>query len=510
MVKKPMKMLNTAQIKAWDAYTIENEPIASIDLMERASQAFTEIFIQKYAKTFQIKVFCGLGNNGGDGLAIARMLLHEGYDVQIFTIRHSDKNTLEFAINYQRLKHLRAISEIRKPYSFPEIDPQRDIVIDAMFGSGLHKPLEGLPAQLIAHINLSRATVVSVDIPTGLLADAHTQGDAIIKAHHTITFQVPKLAFLLPQSEPFVGYWEVAAIGLHPDYLPIESSFHYLQIADIKPFIKHRFKYSHKGTFGHCLMILGSYGKIGAAILASKAGLKTGAGLMTVHIPSCGYEIMQTALPEVMVSVDSAKDGFSDLPLNLLAQPYAAIGIGCGLGQSPQTLKAFEHLLSFVHQPLVIDADAINMLGSHQELLELLPKNSILTPHPKEFERLTRKTDNEFERLEVLQNFAQVYQVYVVLKGANTAIATPEGDIYFNSTGNQGMATAGSGDVLTGIITGLLAQGYTSKESALLGVYLHGLAGDLALQNNSYESVIATDIIHHIGNGFNYINEAQV
>lgn len=496
-----MKILNTQQIRDWDLFTIAHEPISSIDLMERASKKFVTHFSKQYDKTNPVFVFCGLGNNGGDGLAIARLLLELNYEIQVFVIRYAEKSSADFALNYQRLGKLMPIQEIKHLADFPNL-PKNAILIDAIFGSGLSRNLTGLTAEVVLQINAHKTlnTIIAVDIPSGLQADQITKGEAIIQAYQTFTFQTPKLAFLFPQNADFVGDWQVLDIQLNQDYLEnIETPFEFLEKKDFKSLLKNRKKFSHKGSFGHGLLLAGSFGKIGAAVLAAKAALKSGIGLLTVHIPECAYEILQISVPEAMASVDISEKYISALP-NLEA--YNAIGVGCGLGKHALTLGMLTELLQKTKVPLVIDADALNLIAENKYLLEILPPNSILTPHPKEFERLTRQTPDNFERLEILRNFAAVYKVYVVLKGANSAIATPEGKIYFNSTGNAGMATGGSGDVLTGIITSLLAQNYTSYEASLLGVFLHGLAGDLALQHESQESLIASNIIECLGLAF--------
>jgi ADP-dependent NAD(P)H-hydrate dehydratase / NAD(P)H-hydrate epimerase len=500
-----MKILAVKQIQALDAYTIENEPISSINLMERASQAFVDSLRLRFSKTYPVYVFCGLGNNGGDGLAIARLLLAQGYTPKVFVVYHSEKSSADFAENFDKLRQLTDIQAIREANDFPEIAPNA-ILIDALFGSGLSRPLVGLSAEIVHKINQAQATRVAVDIASGLFADKASIGEAIVRADYTISFQLPKLAFMLPQNASYVGEWQVVAIGLSEKYLyECFTNYYYLDNQLVKSIIKPRSKFSHKGTFGHSLLIAGSYGKMGAAVLAARACLRAGTGLLTTHIPRCGYEIMQTAVPEAMISIEKSWNWLQYLPD---IQPFTAIGIGCGLDKYPATIQLVEKLLKTATQTLVLDADALNILGENRQLLKILPKNSILTPHPKEFARLTHPVADHFERLEILRNFAQVYQVFVVLKGAHSVLASPEGNIYFNSTGNPGMASGGSGDVLTGIITALLSQGYTPLDASMLGVYLHGLAGDLALANESPESLIASDLIKNLGKAFKEIENS--
>ena len=501
-----MKILNVSQIQTLDKHTIAKEGIESIELMERASSAFVKAFAENFPHAPQVYVFCGMGNNGGDGLAIARLLIQQDYFVSVWVVRHKEESSNDFVINYHRLKQIHEPQEIFKEEDFPEI-PNGTMIIDALVGSGLNRPLDDLLGSVVNNINFSPALTVSVDIASGLFADHETPGESIIQPDYTISFQLPKLAFLMPLNSLYVGEWKTVDIGLDQEFIyRAPSHYHYLDKNLVKPFQKNRAKFSHKGTYGHALMIGGSFGKMGAAILATSACLHAGAGLVTVHVPGCGYEIMQSTLPEAMVTVDPEEDYISQIP-KFPEKGYAAIGIGCGIGQESATLYAFKKLLNKAETPLVIDADALNILGAYPELLEQLPPYSILTPHPKEFERLTRPTDNHFERLDLLQSFAQTYEVFVVLKGAHTSIATPGGNIYFNSTGNPGMATGGSGDVLAGILTGLIAQGYSPMEAALLGVYLHGLAGDIALIQNSHESLTASEIIAFLGDAFTELSE---
>lgn len=488
-----MKILSVQQIRKLDAFTIANEPIASIDLMERASMAFVNCFEQMFGTSNPVKVFCGTGNNGGDGLAISRLLSQKGYSVATFICSHSANATPEFETNLDRLATHLSPQFVRTATDFPELSP-RYITIDALLGSGINRSTEGLFAQLIQHINSSGSTVVSVDIASGLFADQpNSPDDIIIRPQHTISFQLPKLAFMIPRNEPFVGNWQIADIGLSNEFISkAATDFQYSDIKEITGRTKPVSRFSHKGTFGHALIMAGSYGKIGAAILASRACLRTGTGLLTIRIPKCGYEIMQSSVPEAMTDTDRDGSCLSELPRNL---DYNAIGTGPGIGTNPETVEVVRNLLRLYHGPLVLDADALNIVSQHPELKELFRSGIVITPHLKEFERLTEVTGDHYQRLQIARDFARKYQVVICLKGANTAVITPEGQIHFNSTGNPGMATGGSGDVLTGIITALLARGYNSEDAAILGVYIHGQAGDRAASARSQTGMIASDIV---------------
>ncbi len=498
-----MKILTSQQIREADAYTIEHKPISSIDLMERASRACAEWLLEKIDKDKKFVIYCGMGNNGGDGLAIARMLADEEIEVEVNLVKHSDRRSEDFTINLKRLQEQGRVSihDINASNDLKKVSAN-SILIDAMLGSGLSKSVAGLIGDVVHHINHSGVMIVAVDIPTGLFGENNSTNDtkSIVKADVTLTFQLPKLAMMFPENHEYVGYWQVLPIGLHADFLEkVKTPNHYLLGEDVKPGIKERSKFSHKGTFGHALLLSGSYGKMGAAVLAARAGLKTGAGLLTVHVPKCGYEILQTALPEAMVSIDEEKSAISEHPK---LDTYSAIGIGPGIGTSDETANALKQLIQNTNAPIVFDADAINILAENKTWIPFIKQGSIFTPHPKEFERLIGKSNNSYERLQMQREFAAKYGVYVILKGAHTSIACPDGNCYFNSTGNPGMAKGGSGDVLTGIILGLLAQGYSSKEAALIGVFLHGLAGDIAKEKHGEQAMLSSDIINEIGSAY--------
>ena len=497
-----IKILPVEDIRNADQFTIENEPIASIDLMERASEACVEWMLPYLKEEASIRIVCGLGNNGGDGLAIARLLAAKDYKVDVIILSFSTQQSEDFRINLEKLKDVKCeIHSVKNSAHFPTINAE-DIVIDAIFGSGLSKPVKGFIGECINRINDSGAVTISIDIPSGLFADQNStdENGYIVKADYTLTLEFPKYAFFIPENNEFVGDWHVLSIGLLKEFTDkLDPKNHMLTASSSYSFLKSRRKYSHKGTYGHGLLISGSTGKFGAAVLAAKAALRAGIGLLTAHIPTKGNDILQTAVPEAMLSLDRFENYFSEIPeLN----SYNAIGVGPGLGMEEQSQNALKYLIQNAGQPIVFDADALNTLAENKTWLGFLNPNCILSPHPKEFERLAGKADNDFERLEMLKDFAVKHQVYMILKGAHTAIADPLGNCYFNSTGNPGMATGGSGDVLTGMLLGLLSQGYTALEASILGVFLHGLAGDLAAKKKGYEALIAGDIIDYIGKAF--------
>lgn len=489
-------------MKSLDAYTIQHEPVSSIELMERASRGFVTWFTEQFNALKKVGIVCATGNNGGDGLAIARMLNDWGYPIKVWIVKGSVPESEDFKTNFARLKNEKIPLHEIATASDRGLFNDRDVIIDALFGYGLSRPPEGIYAQVIECINSSRATRIAVDIPSGLMADKPSIGP-IVKADHTVTFHSPKLSFLLPQYHEFVGNWTVIDIGLHKEFLRTEKTNHLLSTRkSVAKLLRPRKKFDHKGTFGHALLVAGSHGKIGAAVLSGRAIKRAGAGLLSVYSPICGYEILQSSVPEAMVITDPEKDFISGCPD---LDKFNVLGIGPGLGQHEKTVRALAKFLEH-GKPCVIDADALNIIASNRELLHLVPKGSILTPHPKEFERLVGGWKDDFERLERQLDLARKINGVVVLKGAFSSVALPDGKVYFNSTGNPGMATGGTGDVLTGILTGILAQGYDVGEAAILGVYLHGSAGDLAVLETGPDSLIASDLIRFLPNAFRQLS----
>ena len=494
-----MKLLTAQQIREWDAYTIAHKPITSINLMERAAQNCVSHLLNEpvVQQTQTIHVFCGSGNNGGDGLAIARLIKPlVNATVYVYVIK-SNHSSPDFIANMNRLGNIQCV-EMASEKDFPTI-AHNEVVVDAIFGTGINKPIEGLVLKLIRYLNQSNGYRIAIDIPSGLMPDlAQTFNNLeAFEAHQTLTFQIPKLSFLFPEFGKYIGKLVILDIALIQAFNESQHTpYHLLNRLFAKTVIKTRSRFSHKGDFGHTLLIGGSFGKMGAAILMSKSALRTGCGLVSAYIPKTGYTIMQTALPECMVLTDDQLYELGNLP-NVMN--FDAVAIGPGMGQDEKTIKAFGHWLNTQQKPIVIDADALNicsrLLADHSNAIKF-PVNSILTPHPKEFDRLVGISMNAIERLEKQMHFAQKHQIILVLKGAHTSIAFPDGNVYFNFSGNEAMATAGSGDVLTGVIASLLAQSYQPKEAALLGVYIHGLAGDLAVKGKS--TLIASDIIEAI------------
>ncbi|MBK9734313.1 MAG: NAD(P)H-hydrate dehydratase [Saprospiraceae bacterium] len=497
-----MKLLLGSQIKEWDRFTITNEAITSNDLMERAGQTFVDVCVQNnLLKQTNITIFCGNGNNGGDGLVIARLLRDRFYDVSVFVLRFVKSDSLDFDINLAKLlgREEVTITYINHPDQFPKLN-QSTIVIDALLGIGVNKAVDGLLKTLIEYINAHHvAKVISVDMPSGLPSEGILKGSCI-KSDLVLTFQVPKLSFFLKENFPLCSVWEVLDIGLDKSFFQnMSANFYYVDKNFAKSILLKRTKYQHKGDFGHAAIVSGSKSYVGAAILATKACLRGGAGLVTTFVPSCAVAVIHQSVPESMV-IASGIDFLENISFTEINR--MTIGIGPGLGMADETKQCLEQILLHTNSPMVIDADALNIIAEDKRLLNLIPKYSIITPHPKEFLRLFGGSENSEQLFKLQNEKAILHQIIIVLKGSNTRICTPDGITYINSTGNPGMATGGSGDVLTGIITALLAQHYTAEMAAVLGVYLHGKAGDVSLLTQSHESLIASDLIDNFGLAF--------
>lgn len=498
-----MKILSIEQVRRADRYTIDNEPISSVDLMERAGVALTEWLYDKISSDSKVYIFCGKGNNGGDGLVIARLLSERGFVPSVYIVQHTQHSSPDCEENYRRLLEQGRVpvSFISSDDDFPEVNDHKSVVVDALFGSGLTRPLSGLMRRLVEYLNKISAIHVAVDLPTGLYADMPLQHDDIVfHADYTLTFQLPKLAFFFPENERYVGMWHILDIGLSTKFIETEPAYNFMTTAAmVKPLLHRRYKFGHKGTYGHALLVAGTSTMTGAAILSARACLRSGVGLLTVHLPQRAALPMQVSLPEAMVDYDESEHCITDVRH---LDRYDAVAVGPGLGRDDATATALKRIIQGATQPLVLDADALNILSENKTWIPFLPHKTIITPHLKEFERLVGPCNNSFERLERQRELAMKNNIVVVLKGAYTSVMMPNGACFFNTTGNAGMSTAGSGDVLTGIIVALLAQRYTPEEAAVLAVFLHGLAGDLAAETYGMESMLSGDIIAQLGRAF--------
>ena len=496
-----MKLFSAKQIYEADQVTVKKQGINNDALMERAAIAlFNWMHLRMQGAPVKIHLFCGIGNNGGDGIALARHLLEHGYHIEVYVVNFSEKRSKDFLINMERLKERKYWPTFMNAETeLPQIGKD-DIIVDGIFGIGMNRPPAPWVAALITHLNESKAFILSIDIPSGLFTDqGPTPQAAIIRSNFVLSFQTPKLVFFLPETGPYIEQWEVLDIGLDAEFLmATETEYELFGKNELLTVYTPREKYAHKGVYGHALIVGGSYGKIGAVCLSARAALSAGSGVVTAFVPKIGYTVLQTAVPEVMVLTDEEEDSITTITFDL--EP-TVIGIGVGMGTADDTSEAFSQFLESNQCPLIIDADGLNIISKNKKLLKKLPKQTVLTPHPKELERLVGTWKNDFDKLEKVKRFSKKFDCIVVIKGAHTLIIYNEKG-YVNTTGNPGMATAGSGDVLTGIITGLSAQGYSPLNATLFGVYIHGRSGDIAVEKTGYQALTASHIIDNLGLAF--------
>ncbi len=495
-----LPVLTADQMRQADQQAIRDEPIASIDLMERAARACCA-WIGHHVPLASQPVFailCGPGNNGGDGLAIARLLFQAGHTVRVFLVPSEKGLSPEAAANLERLKTTAVPIVLLEAEAVLPLLAEHEVVVDALFGTGLDRKLQGAYRALIMALNALPNKVVSIDMPSGLFAEDNSTNDpkAIVQADDVLTFECPKLALLLPENAPFVGHLHILPIGLDKVFMAsLKSPYHLVETSDPPTWMPLRHRADHKGHHGHALLVAGRRGSMGAAVLAAKAAARSGVGLLTVHVPNGTEGILHATVPEAMLSIDSSAECVTQLPGT---GHFTATGMGPAIGQDKETANLLKRLIQDPPGPLIVDADALNILSDNKTWLAFLPNTSILTPHPKEFDRLTEKAASGFERLQRARAFAQRFGVVLVLKGAYTAVCSRDGQVYFNPTGNPGMAKGGSGDVLTGIITGLVAQGLPSLPAAQLGVYVHGLAGDLAAEELGMDGMLPSDLVERL------------
>ena len=502
-----MKFFPSSAIKAIDAFTIEHEPIASIDLMERAATALTNAILDRYAGRGFV-VFAGPGNNGGDGLAVARMLHDAGCEVSVWLVGDETSLSPDCAVNLERLKSLPIAVNMLADGSPMPVIAEDIVVVDALFGSGLNRPLSGVYADVVRGIDTLENDVVAIDMPSGLMGEGNEpMQQMIVLATLTLALQFPKLSLLLAENEPFVGELKVLDIGLSSEAIAnTPSEFFFTEAPDLRPLLHSRPKHSHKGMYGRAMLVAGSLGMAGASVLAARGALRSGVGLLTVHVPQCNNPIVQVAVPEAMTTVDSNGHCFSD---TVDTAKFNAVAVGPGLGQSAESEAALLHLIENCKCPMVVDADALNILARNPKYMQMLPQGSVITPHAGEFARLFGATDNSCVRLQAAMIFASTFGVTIVLKGAYTVVVTPTGELHFNSTGTPGMATGGCGDVLTGVVLALLARGYNAEDAARMAVYIHGLAGDMAAAEKGETALVAGDITDFLPRAWRSLGECS-
>lgn len=497
-----MKIFSKEQIYKSDQVTAKKQNISSTELMERAGmQIFNWIHQRMQGAQVPIHVFCGIGNNGGDGLVVARHLTIYGYNVHTYVVNCSDKRTEDFLVNYDRIKQTTKKWPIMLncEADFPPIGPD-DIIVDAVFGIGLNRPPNDWVKGLFQHFRASKAFTLAIDLPSGLYADQVPEDEnGVVWADYTLSFQAPKLVFFLPQTSKYTVQWEALDIGIDPEFLhATETEVELMGKLEMLPIYQPREKFSNKGTYGHALVVGGSYGKIGAVVLSARAALASGVGLVTTFTPKCGYIPLQSSLPEAMVITDTNDEKITAISYDIAP---TAIALGMGMGTHKETHLALQEFLKTNTAPLVIDADALNILASHKADLKLLQQQTVLTPHPKELERLIGAWKDDFDKLKKAKAFTKKHGCVLVIKGAHT-ITVFENKFYVNATGNPGLATGGTGDVLTGIITGLICQGYEPFIATVFGVYLHGKSADIAVEDYGYQSLTASHVIDYLGKAY--------
>lgn len=502
-----MKILNAEQIKNWDQYTIDHEPISSLALMERAAGKAAAWIISRIKNNRKILIFCGKGNNGGDGFVIARKLYEKGFDVQVFVSSFDQQFSPDAAENYKTIKALSGIGIDTFENFETDSNDEDAIIIDAIFGTGLTRPVEGAEKELIEKLNKIVATKISIDIPSGLFADGMSVHLAtVFRADYTLTFQQYKRSFLYPETGIYCGQVEILDIGLDSKFLEQLASHEFI-ITDevVRNIYEPRSPFSHKGSHGRCCIVGGSYGMAGAAVLASKASAKTGSGITVVQSAACNRDILQISCPEA-IFVSAGENTIIEIE----SVDDAVFAIGSGIGTEKETQNALHRFLKKADAPIILDADALNIIAQNPEWIQSIPHNSIITPHPKEFDRLFGISANSYERAKMASKKAKALNIYIILKGHRTQVFTPEGNCWFNITGNTGMAKGGSGDVLTGIIGSLAAQGYSSLDACVLGVWLHGKAGDFAVcEQFAQEVILPQDLMDQLGKCFNDLRRSD-
>lgn len=491
-----MKILSAEQIREWDAITIKHQNSTSLELMEKAATACYN-FIANTNLKGDILIFCGPGNNGGDGFALARILHENNYKVTVIEVWNKNASiSPDNKINRDKLSKNIEVLSFENFYKHP-IDTNRTIIIDAILGLGQNRALSGNIKLAVEWINQFGKNIISIDIPTGLFEVCHKPENVAVEAKITLSFGSPKLPFFFPENDRFIGKWEVLDIGLDEGFPEtIQTTFNYLSQKDIETSKIKRRKFSHKGTFGTAYLFAGQTGMAGAAILASKACLRSGVGKLIVRIPKDCLNILQSIVPEAICDVDPHEEVLSTFPSDLT--PYQSVGIGPGIGRSPLTKALIWKLLRNGVPNLVLDADAINIIAE-EGWQNRIPPGTVVTPHLREFERLWGTSENHYQRLMKAAEIAIENRLVIVVKGAHTAIIGPDGSIFFNTTGNTGLAKAGTGDVLTGMIVGILAQGYEVTEGVKRAVFLHGLAAEILSEQRTPESFLASDLVNCIG-----------
>lgn len=496
-----MKIFSSADLREIDIATCKSQNIDSLELMERAANAACYEIVARFLPSQRIVVVAGPGNNGGDALATARLLMERGYrhiEVFLFNIRGKLSHDCEEERNKLITIDGVDFTEVTREFIPPYLG-ENDLVIDGLFGSGLREGLQGGFRSLASYINESGAYVISLDIPSGLKGEDNSKmlHRDMVHADLTLTFQLPRLSFFFEENADVIGEWKLLDIDLDQDKIrELKSNYMLVEARSIRPLLHPRRPFTGKRDYGSALIFAGSTGMMGAAVLSSRSCMKSGAGLVTVHSAHGGLTVLQTASPESIFEPDRNEHFISDMTLH---HKHSVVAAGPGIGTNDMTIDALEMLLKNCDSPLLLDADALNCIARRPSLLTMLPRNTVITPHIGEFDRLFGEHKTGEERLVKAIEMAKYYNIIIVLKGHYSATVRPTGKVYFNSTGNPGMATAGAGDVLTGVIAAYIAQGYRPEHAATIGVFIHGLAGDMAAEELGEVGLTASDIADRVG-----------
>ena len=505
-----MKIFTSKDISEIDRYTIAHEGVSSWELMERAASSIAKVIMERWLPKQRIVIFAGPGNNGGDALAVARLIADQGYSSEVFLFNTKSSLSPDCLKNRNMLKDSENVifTEVKQSFDFPDLS-ETDVVVDGLFGNGLKERLVGGYVSIIKNINESGAFVISIDIPSGLFGETnyYTILSNVIHANLTLSIQFPRLSFFYKENAQCIGEWRTIDIGLSRTAMHNTPSNYYLiDSVAVKEALKSRPTFGDKNDFGRIYIAAGSLGMVGASVICTKAALRTGVGVVTTHTPSCGYLPMQIAVPEAIVDTDDDNCHITKIEPHPKA---SAVAIGPGIGTEKETINALGTFLKRAKKPVILDADALNCIAKVSMLISDIPMNSILTPNEAEFDRLFGDSFSEEERVKKAVDVAFKKKIIIILKGHYTKVIRPDGKVYINTSGNSGMATAGSGDALTGIIAALIGQGYSPCAAATIGVHIHGLAGDLAKKRHSEFGVIASDIVDNIGKAFKLILEMK-
>ncbi len=503
-----MKLFTTEEIRAIDRRTIEQEGVPSLELIERVAEGVADEISSRWRSNKPTMVFAGPGNNGADALGAARLLFERGFRPEVFLFNiGGDKLSTDCAASRDRmLAEVPDIifHEVKDRFSMPKITTNH-LVIDGLFGSGLREELQGGFKSLVQYINDENATVVSIDLPSGMFGDWNPQivNRNTIHATLTLAIQFPRISFFIPDNAELIGEWKIIDIGLSEKAIATSpANFCLVEQRDVHRRLRHRKEFASKADFGSGILYAGSYGMMGAAILAARGALRAGVGKLTVNSPKCGYQIMQSSVPEALFRHNRGEINIIDIHPE---RDFSAIAVGPGIGTNELTVKAVKDFLASINQPVILDADALNCIAIKPSILNTIPVLSILTPHAGEFDRLFGPQPSAEARLRKAIEMAKYYNILIILKGRYTAIVRPDGKVYFNSSGCPAMATAGSGDVLTGVLLSMLAQGYPAELASLIAVCVHGLAGEMAAAEQGEYGVTAGDIASYIGKAISEI-----